>query len=207
MVIKNNTVGNNHFHITAGQLIGAKQCPSPNCNARPFMGCTDDYKQNIELLVIHNISLPAGCFVNNNVESFFLNNLDCSQDDTLAAIEDLQVSAHLFINRLGEVTQFVNFDQRAWHAGVSSFNNRENCNDFSIGIELEGTDFEPFEDVQYKVLAQVSQALQVAYPKITTNTVTGHNDIAPLRKTDPGPFFDWQKYKTMWNAANSEYLT
>jgi AmpD protein len=198
-VTKKNSVGQNQYLITEGILIGAKQCPSPNCNERPFISCTDDYKENIELLVIHNISLPAGCFINHNVEQFFLNALDTSQDETLAVIKDLQVSAHLFINRLGDVTQFVNFNQRAWHAGISSYNNRDNCNDFSIGIELEGTDFEPFEEAQYQALAQVSQALQIAYPKITTTTVTGHSDIAPIRKTDPGPFFEWQKYKKMWD--------
>ncbi|MEM5530578.1 1,6-anhydro-N-acetylmuramyl-L-alanine amidase AmpD [Gammaproteobacteria bacterium AS21] len=201
---KKNSVGQNQYLIREGILIGAKQCPSPNCNERPFTRCADAYKANIELLVIHNISLPAGCFVNDNVEQFFLNTLDTNKDQSLAVIKDLQVSAHLFINRLGDVTQFVNFNHRAWHAGISSYNNRDNCNDFSIGIELEGTDFEPFEEVQYKVLAQVSRALQIAYPKITTASVTGHSDIAPIRKTDPGPFFEWQKYKKMWSESNSD---
>ncbi|EPJ45662.1 MAG: protein AmpD [Osedax symbiont Rs1] len=179
------------FSIESGVLLGAIQLASPNFNHRPESA-------SIELLVIHNISLPPKQFGGGFVEQFFLNKLDCSADPFFAEISALQVSAHVFISRKGEVTQFVNFTQRAWHAGISSFNQRQNCNDFSIGIELEGTDDQDFEDIQYQVLAAISKVLQQTYQGIGSETVVGHSEIAPGRKTDPGGCFDWPKYRALW---------
>ena len=175
------------FTVLDHKLVEAKWCPSPNYNHRP--------SANIDALVIHNISLPPNEFSNGYIESFFCNQLDCSIHPYFEEIKGLEVSAHLLIERTGEVVQFVRFDQRAWHAGVSCLNGKENCNDFSIGIELEGADDIEYEAVQYKVLAQVTLALQKAYPAIIEERVVGHSDIAPGRKTDPGPAFNWSKYK------------
>jgi len=174
------------FEVNNHKLKGAKWCMSPNYNERP--------SQEINLLVIHNISLPPNEFGGSYIEDFFCNQLDCSAHDYFKEIENLEVSAHLLIKRTGDVVQFVPFDKRAWHAGVSEFNGSENCNDFSIGIELEGADDVPFESCQYDVLAQVTQALQKAYPAIEISRIVGHSDIAPGRKTDPGPHFDWTRY-------------
>jgi len=170
----------------SGRLIGADWVASPNCNER-----TSD---EISLLVIHNISLPPGQFDTQAVERFFCNELDCSEHPYYQEIEGLEVSAHLLIERTGRVVQFVPFHKRAWHAGQSSFDGREQCNDFSIGIELEGTDDQPFTDQQYQQLANITQQLMSAYPLITSERITGHSDIAPGRKTDPGPCFDWDRY-------------
>ena len=176
---------------TQGCLRPAKQCPSPNFNARPEHG-------QIDLLVIHNISLPPGQFGGNEIEAFFQNQLDSTQHPYFETINGLEVSAHLLIRRNGDVVQFVPFNQRAWHAGVSEFCGRTACNDFSIGIELEGTDSLAYTDIQYEVLSQVTQALQNAYPALKDfANIMGHCDIAPERKTDPGDAFDWQKYKQM----------
>jgi len=149
----------------------------------------------IDTLVVHNISLPPSEFNNGYIESFFCNELDCSVHPYFDEIKGLEVSSHLLIKRTGEVIQFVRFDQRAWHAGVSRFDNQDNCNDFSIGIELEGADDIEYEEVQYQVLAKVTVALQKAYPAIISNRIVGHSDIAPGRKTDPGPAFNWAHYK------------
>lgn len=181
------------FSIVAGLLSGARQIPSPNYNQR-------DSSDVLDLLVIHNISLPPKQYGGGYVEQFFQNKLDASKHPYFDTIKDLQVSAHLFISRLGEVVQFVNFADRAWHAGVSRFKHRENCNDFSIGIELEGCDDEAYSQIQYQVLAQVSAALQREYPQITVANTCGHSDIAPGRKTDPGASFDWQIYQDLWGA-------
>ena len=170
----------------SGRLIGADWIASPNCNERP--------SDEISLLVIHNISLPPGQFDTQAVERFFCNELDCSEHPYYQEIEGLEVSAHLLIERTGRVVQFVPFHKRAWHAGQSSFDGREQCNDFSIGIELEGTDDQPFTDQQYQQLANITQQLMSAYPLITSERITGHSDIAPGRKTDPGPCFDWDRY-------------
>lgn len=176
---------------TQGCLRPAKQCPSPNFNERPADG-------PIELLVIHSISLPPGQFGGDEVEAFFQNKLDASQHPYFEEIQGLEVSAHLLIRRTGEVVQFVPFHQRAWHAGVSEYCGRQSCNDFSIGIELEGTETLAFTERQYQVLAQVTQALQKAYPALNDFAkIVAHSDIAPGRKTDPGEHFDWQKYKTL----------
>lgn len=172
----------------AGWLWPVRRCPSPNFNARPA-GCA------VELLVIHNISLPAGHFGTGHVEALFTNCLDCNAAPEFAGLIDLRVSAHLLIERDGRVTQFVSLLDRAWHAGVSVFGSRDNCNDFSIGIELEGTDFEPYTDGQYAVLVRVTQALFERFPGLKRGAIVGHSDIAPGRKTDPGPAFDWLRYR------------
>lgn len=173
--------------ISSGWLELAERCPSPNFNSRPE-------GQSIELLVIHNISLPPGQFGGDAVKRFFQNQLSGDEHPFYQQIEGLTVSAHLLINRRGQVTQFVSFDQRAWHAGVSEFQGRSGCNDFSIGIEMEGTDTEPYTDSQYQVLAAVTKALQQHYP---IANICGHSDIAPGRKTDPGEAFDWGRYRRL----------
>lgn len=173
--------------INDGYLTSAIQCPSPNANQRPS-------GQAISLLVIHNISLPPGEFGTGCVQAFFTNQLDPSQHPYFLTIAELKVSAHLFIERTGKVTQFVPFGARAWHAGVSSFEGITNCNDYSIGIELEGCDNIAYTDAQYKSLANVARQILVAYPDITPGRIVGHNQIAPERKTDPGEAFDWARF-------------
>jgi AmpD protein len=174
--------------IIDGWFIEAEQCLSPNFNQRPE-------NTKINLLVIHNISLPPGEFGGGYVQQFFQNKLDTCLHPYFETIAKLKVSAHLFIERDGKVTQFVPFDARAWHAGSSSFAGVANCNDYSIGIELEGTDDIPYTDAQYVALEKVSRQLLLTYPKLTLERITGHSDIAPGRKTDPGPSFDWQRYR------------
>jgi AmpD protein len=159
--------------------------PSPNFDARAA-----DTK--IDLLVIHNISLPPGQFGGPYITDLFGNRLDCDAHPYFDRLRTLRVSAHFLIRRDGTVMQFVSANDRAWHAGISSFCGRERCNDFSIGIELEGTDFEAFEAIQYDRLAELTDALQARYPLAD---VLGHEHIAPGRKTDPGPFFDWARYR------------
>ena len=161
--------------------------PSPNFNERP-------QDTAVSLLVIHNITLPPGQFGTPYIADLFLNQLDLTADPWFSNVEGLKVSAHFVIDRLGQITQFVSCDERAWHAGISSFGGREQCNDFSIGIELEGTDDVPFEDVQYERLAALTQCLRDRYP---LTAATGHSDIAPGRKTDPGPHFDWLRFRTL----------
>ena len=173
--------------IVDHRLANARFLPSPNCNARPE-GVA------IDLIVVHNISLPAGCFGTPYVEQLFCNTLDCSVDPSFADLQGLEVSAHGLIKRDGEAVQFVPFDQRAWHAGVSSFDGREGCNDFSIGIELEGDDVTPYTDQQYQRLAKTIAALIETY-HIPPQHVVGHCDIAPNRKTDPGPAFQWSRLR------------
>ena len=150
---------------------------------------------DISLLVIHNISLPAGEFDGCHVEYFFAGCINVDHHPSFHEIVDLRVSAHLFIRRDGEVIQFVNFKQRAWHAGVSSFQGREKCNDFSIGIEMEGTDDLAYSKSQYESLSEVTTLILEAYPKINLDRICGHSDIAPGRKTDPGEAFDWARYR------------
>ncbi|HOY22764.1 MAG TPA: 1,6-anhydro-N-acetylmuramyl-L-alanine amidase AmpD [Cellvibrio sp.] len=173
--------------IKDGYLTAAVQCPSPNANLRP-------QGQSVSLLVIHNISLPPGQFGTGCVKSFFTNQLDTSLDPYFQTIAELQVSAHLFIERDGAITQFVPFEARAWHAGASSFEGIANCNDYSIGIELEGCDNIAYTDAQYNALAKVTRQILVAYPLITSERIVGHNQIAPARKTDPGEAFDWDRF-------------
>jgi len=170
-----------------GLLPGARVSLSPNRDARPE-------GQPPELLVIHGISLPPGEFGGPWVEQLFHNELPADGHPYFATIAGLKVSAHLFVRRDGEVIQFVPFGERAWHAGASSWRGRERCNDFSIGIELEGCDDRPFEDRQYRRLAEVAGLLLRAYPAITPARIVGHSDVAPGRKTDPGPCFDWLRF-------------
>ena len=175
--------------IIDGWLQWAEYCPSPNFNLRPDDG-------DISLLVIHNISLPPGDFGSGHVQKFFQNKLEAQVHPYFETIADLKVSAHLFIERDGTVTQFVPFNARAWHAGSSSFAGVGDCNNYSIGIELEGTDDIPYSDAQYLALEKVSRQLLLTYPKLTPERIAGHSDVAPGRKTDPGPAFDWQRYRT-----------
>jgi len=165
-------------------LPDAHRVISSNCNERPA-------QTDISLLVIHNISLPAGEFGGPYIEQLFTNCLDCSCHDSFTDLENLEVSSHLLIDRKGDITQFVPFNRRAWHAGQSSFKGEDNCNDFSIGIELEGTDELPYEAAQYDTLVRVCRQIMGFYPLITRDRIVGHCDIAPERKTDPGPAFDW----------------
>ena len=147
------------------------------------------------MLVIHNISLPAGEYGTGRIEQLFTNCLPPGAHPSFGEISGLRVSSHLLIDRAGAATQFVPFDMQAWHAGESNFRGRERCNEFSVGIELEGTDFEPFADAQYDTLTEVTLALFRAYPDLNPGRIAGHSDIAPGRKTDPGPFFDWRRYR------------
>ena len=165
----------------AGWFSGARRVPSPNFDARPE-------GQAINLVVIHNISLPPGEFGGPGVEQLFTNRLNPDEHPYYAAIQGLRVSAHFFIRRDGELIQFVPCRQRAWHAGASCWQGQARCNDFSIGIELEGTDETPFTEAQYGVLNALLTVLRQTYP---IAGVTGHSDIAPGRKTDPGACFDW----------------
>lgn len=166
-----------------GWLSGVARLPSPFCDMRPAGAA-------IELLVVHNISLPPGVFGSGDVLRLFAGTLDPHAHPFYATLAGARVSAHFFIDRGGAVTQLVSCQQRAWHAGASVFEGRANCNDFSLGIELEGTDFAPFADAQYGALAQLAVALCATYP---LRALRGHSDIAPGRKTDPGPLFDWSR--------------
>jgi len=167
----------------SGWLPGARRLPSPNCDARPEGAA-------IELIVIHNISLPPGVFDGDAVIDLFTNRLDWDAHPYYQGIRRLKVSAHFFIRRDGSLIQFVPCALRAWHAGASNWRGRERCNDFSIGIELEGTDDLPFTDAQYATLIPLLATLKTSYP---IQAVVGHSDIAPGRKTDPGPHFAWQR--------------
>jgi N-acetyl-anhydromuramoyl-L-alanine amidase len=174
--------------VTSGLLDAARQVPSPNFNERP-PGASP------ELIVIHGISLPPGEFGGETIDRFFTNCLDCSLHPYFREIEGLQVSSHLLIRRDGEIVQYVPFSRRAWHAGVSRYRGRENCNDFSVGIELEGTDELPYAEVQYERLAEVVACLLRTYDSLSARDIVGHCDIAPGRKTDPGPAFDWPCFR------------
>jgi len=174
----------------SGLLLGATVVASPNCDDRPE-GCRP------ELVVIHGISLPPGEFGGPWIERLFTNDLPASAHPYFATIEGLRVSAHALIRRDGCVIQFVPFHRRAWHAGESSWRGRERCNDYSIGIELEGTDGTAYEDAQYSSLATLLVALIDAYPGLTAETLAGHSDVAPGRKTDPGLAFDWPRLRAL----------
>lgn len=169
-----------------GLLSFASWQPSPNFNERPA-GADD-----ISLVVIHNISLPPNEFGTGRVQEFFCNQLDSRLHPYFVEINDLKVSSHLFIERTGKITQFVRFNDRAWHAGKSCYQHRDNCNDFSIGIELEGTDSLAYTQQQYRALDVTLKALFQRYPLLNATRITGHEHIAPGRKTDPGNAFDWQ---------------
>ena len=176
------------FRIIDHWLHGAQRVLSPNQSERPV-------DAGISLLVIHNISLPPGQFGGPWISDLFCNRLSPDFHPYFAGICQLQVSAHLLIRRDGVIVQYVSFDRKAWHAGDSVFEGRETCNDFSIGIELEGTDEVPFTDLQYEYLQLVTGLLLAAYPAITPARIAGHSAIAPGRKTDPGPCFDWARYR------------
>lgn len=176
------------FQIENAKFVKAKQIPSPNFSERPPATLP-------ELIVIHAISLPPMHFGGGFIESFFTNQLDPLVHPYFETIKDLRVSAHLLINRKGEMIQFVDLDKRAFHAGVSEYKGRFQCNDFSIGIELEGGDTLAFEEAQYQTLVGVTAALLSYFPSLTLDGICGHSDIAPGRKTDPGPFFDWDFFK------------
>ncbi len=163
---------------------GVSLAPSPNHDSRPP-------QQDAYLLVLHNISLPPGQFSGTEVVDFFQNRLDCGSHPWLDRLREMRVSAHFFIRRDGSIVQFVSTFERAWHAGISQFEERERCNDFSIGIELEGTDTLPYEDAQYLALSRLVPALRIIHP---LRAVRGHEHIAPGRKTDPGPAFDWRRF-------------
>ncbi|MFT6274767.1 MAG: AmpD protein [Halioglobus sp.] len=175
------------YTLENGWILQAKHSPSPNFGPRPA-------NVEPELLVIHNISLPPGEFGGRCIEQFFTNCLDWQEHEYFAQLEGIEVSSHLLIRRTGELVQFVALQDRAWHAGKSCYQGREECNDFSIGIELEGTDCQPYADEQYSTLAAVTTLLLREIPQMNAKAIVGHSDIAPGRKTDPGPAFDWQRY-------------
>lgn len=175
-------------------LDSANQVSSPNYDER-----SDPH--DISLLVIHCISLPPAEFGNDCINQLFCNQLDPSAHPYFEAIHQVTVSAHLLITREGLINQYVPFDKRAWHAGVSSYQGREKCNDFSIGIELEGIETIGYTDVQYTQLARVIHSLLQHYPTLSKTAITGHSDIAPMRKTDPGPLFDWHRLYQLLEQA------
>ncbi len=180
----------NEFQLTIenGWLLGGEHQKSPH------FSCRNDNAE-IDLLVVHNISLPPTQFGGPYITDLFLGKLDASADPYFEQIAHLKVSAHCLIRRDGEIIQYVSFNDKAWHAGVSVFNGREQCNEFSIGIELEGTDDIPYTQVQYQQLAALVKKLQASYPLIRHNNIVGHCDIAPNRKTDPGEAFNWQHFR------------
>lgn len=184
----------NVLQIKSGWLQNVTHCPSPHYDARPT--------EEVSVLVVHNISLPPGQFGGKHVQTFFQGKLDKAAHPFFAEIADMRVSAHCLIERDGQVTQFVDFNKRAWHAGVSRFQGRQRCNDFSIGVELEGTDLQPYSTAQYQSLIKLAQTLMVQYPNITLSRIVGHNDIAPGRKTDPGQAFHWGYFRHELNNYN-----
>lgn len=184
-----NSVGLETFKISHGNVSSVKECPSPHFDKRPDIN-------DISLLVIHYISLPPEEFGQHFIDDFFQGKLDPNAHPYFKEIADLRVSSHCLINREGNVTQYVNLNDRAWHAGLSSFQGREKCNDFAIGIELEGSDNQPFTQAQYDTLIALTKSIMQAYPKITKDRIVGHCHISPGRKIDPGKYFEWDKYLT-----------
>ena len=177
-----------------GWLVGARLRPSPNFDSRPV-------GTEVDLVIVHGISLPPGEFGGGAVTRLFCNDLDTSEHPAFQRLEGLRVSAHALIERDGAVTQFVSFLDRAWHAGQSQYGGRTACNDFSIGIELEGTDSLPYEPSQYETLASLVRCLMVQWPAIRPERIVGHADVAPGRKTDPGPAFDWGGFRHLLDHA------
>jgi AmpD protein len=180
----------------AGWLQSAEKIRSPNFDSRP------DGAQ-IKLIVIHGISLPPGEFGGGHIQNFFCNRLDVDAHPYFESICSMTVSAHCLIERDGAIVQFVSFLERAWHAGVSEWCGETACNDFSVGIELEGCDDQAYNDAQYASLAQLISSLRLNYPQIEANSITGHSDIAPGRKTDPGPAFDWCRLRACLTALGN----
>lgn len=177
-----------------GWLAHALRIDSPNYDERPA-------ECQPSLLVVHNISLPPRSYGGPWVDDLFCNRLDAGAHPYFAAIAALKVSSHVFIRRNGEIRQYVSFDKRAWHAGESCFEGRHRCNDFSIGVELEGCDDEPYENIQYQQLVRLALGLQSRYSALNTERIVGHSDIAPQRKTDPGPAFDWDYFRAMLSQS------
>lgn len=177
------------MHISAGLLVEAEYIATSHCDHRPA-------DTNISLLVIHNISLPPNQFGGPYISELFLGQLDPQRHPYFAQIYQLRVSSHCLIRRDGQIIQYVPFHLRAWHAGVSSFQGKASCNDYSIGIELEGADHIPYTSDQYKALVRLSWNIMQDYQGITLGRIVGHNDIAPGRKTDPGIAFNWAKFRT-----------
>ena len=182
--------------LESGLMRGARQIASPNHDSRPA-GVQAD------LIVVHGISLPPGEFGGPWIERLFTNTLPADAHASFAERSGLRVSSHLVVMRDGAVTQYVSFNERAWHAGKSIFEGRAACNDFSVGVELEGTDTQPYEDVQYERLAEAVAALCAAYPRLSPARLVGHSDSAPGRKTDPGPAFDWPRARRLIAEAAS----
>jgi N-acetyl-anhydromuramoyl-L-alanine amidase len=180
------------FVIDAGSglLEAARQVPSPNCDDRP-PGVEAD------LIVVHGISLPPGEYGGPWIDRLFSNTLPGDGHPYFEQVAGLRVSAHLLVRRSGEIVQYVPFGRRAWHAGVSSWHGRERCNDYSIGIEVEGDDVSPYASAQYAMLARVIALLCRTYPRLSPDRLVGHSDVAPGRKTDPGPSFDWPRLRTL----------
>jgi len=183
------------MQITNHWLSSAQKITSPNCDNR-------DDENNISLIVIHCISLPEGQFDTPFIAQLFTNQLDQRAHPSFANISHLEVSSHIVIQRNGSITQYVPFNKRAWHAGISKYKGHQKCNDFSIGIELEGTDCCPYTKQQYSQLATLIHCLIQTYPKLNLEDITGHSDIAPQRKTDPGKYFDWEKLSQLLKAIS-----
>ena len=180
--------------IDSGLMRGVRQVASPNRDTRPPGVAAD-------LMVVHGISLPPGEFGGPWIDRLFTNTLPAEVHPYFAEVAALRVSSHLAVARDGAVTQYVKFTERSWHAGQSNYRGREACNDFSVGVELEGTDMLPYEPAQYGALAQIVAALCAAYPGLSPDRLVGHSDIAPGRKTDPGPAFDWPRARSLIAAA------
>ncbi len=180
------------FTITNHRLDQAEFIESPNFSERP---------EGVDpsLIVVHNISLPPGRFGGDFIKQFFVNSLNSELHPYFKEISDLRVSSHLLIERDGNIIQFVEFNKSAWHAGVSEYEGQKDCNDFSIGIELEGTDSDPYQDIQYSILSGISECLMGSYHEINKERIIGHADIAPDRKTDPGDSFDWLRFRDSLN--------
>lgn len=188
----------NRIAITGGLLAAARSVASPNADPRPPGRVP-------ELVVIHGISLPPGQYGGRWIDRLFTNALPRGEHPYFETIRHLRVSSHVLIDREGRLTQYVPFHERAWHAGQSYWRGRGDCNDFSIGIELEGTDDEPYDDRQYAALVPLIASLQQAYPSLAAGWIAGHSDIAPGRKTDPGPAFDWRRLERGLRAAGAAF--
>ena len=179
---------------TDGWLDGARLCPSPNFDSRPA-------GMDIDLVIVHGISLPPAQFGGGAITRLFRNELEPSEHPAFRDLEGLRVSAHTLIDRVGAITQYVSFLDRAWHAGPSHYRGRPACNDFSIGIELEGTDSLPYERSQYESLADLARVLMSRWPAVRPDRIVGHSDVAPGRKTDPGPAFDWNRLRRLLTTS------
>jgi len=183
--------------IKSGWLTQVEKLPSPHFSPR-------EKNDEISLLVIHNISLPAGQYSGNYISDLFLGCLDCNADESFTDLRGVRVSAHCLIRRNGSIIQYVSFNDKAWHAGISCFQGREQCNDFSIGIELEGTDTTAYTTEQYQQLIHLTHCLQSEFPAIIAGNIVGHCDVAPGRKTDPGQAFDWQNFRQSIEVNGSQ---